>query len=88
MNPNYNEEKNTGTLADAAVWRFNNREQVKALDNKALLEEWAKVKKAGEAFTNGRVPWTDELFWCFMAFGSEVRDRGLDMPPLKYSRLK
>lgn len=88
MNPNYDENKNTGKLKDAALWKYNNREQIKALDNTKLLEEWDGVKKAGKAFTDGKVSWTDELFWCFMAFGSVVRDRGLDMPPLKYSRLK
>lgn len=88
MNPNRDPEKNTGSLKDAALWQYNHRDQIKALTNDKLLEEWDNVKKAGKAFTEGRVPWTDELFWCFMAFGAEVRDRGLDMPKLKYSHLK
>jgi hypothetical protein len=78
MNPNYDPIRNTGRLADAAYWYYNDRVQIKALSDEKLKEEFRNLKKAARAFADGRVPWTDEIFWGFSAFIDELRARDID----------
>jgi hypothetical protein len=78
MNPNYDPTRNTGRLADAAHWYYNDRAQIKALTDARLKEEYQNFKKAARAFSDGRVPWTDEMFWCFAAFVDELAARQID----------
>lgn len=69
--------QNDGSLKMAHTWKYNSPSQVRSLPDDLLKEEWESVKANGKAFFQGGVPWTDELFWCFCAFGREMTIRGL-----------
>lgn len=76
MNPNYDENKNTGKLETAKYWYYNKPEQVKALSNEKLLEEWKNLTMQLRAIRG--LPWSDEMFWTFGTFSKELSDRKLD----------
>jgi hypothetical protein len=71
---NYNMQ-GSGSLANASNWQYSNKKQIQDLPDEKLKQEWESVSTQARAFSQGRVPWTDELFFCFFGFTEEMNRR-------------
>lgn len=60
-------------------WRFKNRDQVRALTDNELIEEWRELTSAIQLFHKHQTSMTMEMFWLFAAIVAIATERQLNL---------
>jgi NTP pyrophosphatase (non-canonical NTP hydrolase) len=58
-------------LSNIQNWRYSNAEQVAALSDEKLNEEYQELTDAIKSFSQNKMAITGEMFWLFIALSTE-----------------